>query len=153
MGRSRGRSGHLPAPVASVLQSPKDTPLEFFQDGSRPLSARMSDKPGGAFSGLRPTSFSIARGPARSRVSSIEEEDRRAGNQPLVSQSYSGGFGRSESSLGAGGAISSRRIAGSRSADRDGMVGGGGSRGRSGRGEDNFRRAGLGGGAGRKSRS
>jgi len=46
---SPGRTAHrhLPAPVSSVLQSPKDTPLEFFQDASRPLSARMSDKPGG----------------------------------------------------------------------------------------------------------
>ncbi|CAM9778217.1 unnamed protein product, partial [Scytosiphon promiscuus] len=120
MVRSRSRSGHRQAPVASVLQSPKDTPLEFFQDSGRPLSARMSDKPGTAFSGLRPTSFSRGRGPARSRVSSIEEEDLRAGEQPLVSRSHSGGFGRSESSLGGGDRpISSRRIAGSKSGERE----------------------------------
>lgn len=119
---------HGPAPVSSVLQSPKDTPLEFFQDSGRPLSARMSDKPGGAFSGLRPRSFSRVKGPMRSRVSSIEEEDIMSarGQQPLVGQkSYSGagagGFGRSESSVGGGGGdrpLSSRRIAGSRSRER-----------------------------------
>lgn len=117
---------HGPAPVSSVLQSPKDTPLEFFQDSGRPLSARMSDKPGGAFSGLRPRSFSRVKGPMRSRVSSIEEEDIMSarGQQPLVGQkSYSGagagGFGRSGSSIGASDRpLSSRRISGSRSRER-----------------------------------
>lgn len=131
---------HLPAPVASVLQSPKDAPLEFFQDSTRPLSARMSDRPGGAFSGLRPTSFSRGSRPARSRVSSITEEEQ-TGDQPLVSQSYSEGFGRSESSIGGGEKgsgggdrpIASRRIAGSRSGDREG-------RGRSSRGDKDGRR-------------
>lgn len=122
-----------------MLQSPKDAPLEFFQDSTRPLSARMSDKPGGAFSGLRPTSFSRGNRPARSRVSSITEEEQ-TGEQPLVSQSYSGGFGRSESSIGgdkgSGGGdrpIASRRIAGSRSGDREG-------RGRSSRTDKDGRR-------------
>lgn len=131
---------HLPAPVASVLASPKDAPLEFFQDASRPLSARMSDKPGGAFSGLRPTSFVHGTRMARSRVSSITEEEQ-TGVQPLVSQSYSGGFGRSESSIGGGDRggeggdrpIASRRIAGSRSGVREG-------RGRSSRGDKDGRR-------------
>lgn len=80
---------------------------------------------GGAFSGLRPTSFTRGRAPARSRVSSITEEEQQSGEQPLVSQSYSGGFGRSESSLGGGSVagdrpIASRRIAGSKSSDREG---------------------------------
>ena len=105
-----------------MLQSPKDMPLDFFQDVGRPLSARMSDRPGGAFSGLRPQSFQRVKAPARSRVSSIEEEDLRVANgqQPLVSHSLSGGFGRSESSIGGDRPISSRRITGSKSGEREG---------------------------------
>lgn len=101
------------------MQSPKDTPIQTFEDADRPRSARLSDKPGNAFSGLRPRSFSRVRG-SRSRVTSIEEEEIKTGTQPLVSHSLSGGFGRSESSIGAERTISSRRIAGSRSGDSEG---------------------------------
>lgn len=126
-----------PAPVSSVLQSPKDSPLEFFQENGRPLSARMSDKPGGAFSGLRPNSFTRPKA-ARSRVTSIEEESLTdafaaaaiggvggggaggVGIQSLVSETYSG-FGRSGSSIGAERPISTRRIVGSTSGDIQGV--------------------------------
>lgn len=53
-------------------------------------------------------------------MTSIEEEEIKTGTQPLVSHSFSGGFGRSESSIGAERTISSRRIAGSRSGDSEG---------------------------------
>lgn len=137
--------------MASVLQSPKDAPIEFFQESGRPLSARMSDKPGGAFSGLRARSFSLVKAPPRARVSSIEEENSRAarGEQPLVPDSNSG-FGRSESSIGTERQISTRRITGSTSGEGvnggpyGGDLGGGGAggigRGRSGRYEREARR-------------
>ena len=80
----------------------------------------MSDKPGTAFTGVRPRSFSRIKG-SRSRVSSIEEADEgKNGTQPLVSHTFSGGFGRSDSSVGGERTISSLRIAGSRSGESDG---------------------------------
>lgn len=119
--------------MSSVLQSPKDTPLEFFQDPDRPPSARMSDRPGGAFSGLRPSSFTTSRGTPSIRIPSITEERGETtikGNPLLAGPKYfsgggggggggAGDFGRSNSSVAGETWHASRtKISGSTSRER-----------------------------------
>lgn len=107
--------------MSSVLQSPKDMPLEFFQDPDRPSSARMSDRKSGAFSGVRPLSFNISKGTPRVRIPPIDEEGKRPSSRKNIlgipkyfSGGGAGGFGRSDSSLAGDSSHLSRR----RSSDR-----------------------------------
>lgn len=102
--------------MSSVLQSPKDMPLEFFQDPDRPSSARMSDRPGGAFSGVRPLSFNISKGTPRVRIPPIDEEVKRPSSLKTIlgvpkyfSSGGAGGFGRSDSSVTGDSSHQSRR--------------------------------------------